>query len=79
MKILLTADLHFRPKWFDWLIGESAKFDLMCIAGDLLDIFAKEPRADQAREVSRLLRRLAQRTRLALCSGNYKCRAPDFK
>jgi hypothetical protein len=28
-------------------------------------------RADQAREVSRLLRRLAQRTRLALCSGNH--------
>jgi hypothetical protein len=39
IKLLLTADLHFRVHWFHWLIEEVPDFDLVCIAGDLLDIF----------------------------------------
>jgi Icc-related predicted phosphoesterase len=37
MKLLLTADLHFRLHWFRWLIEQAPDFDLVCIAGDLLD------------------------------------------
>jgi Icc-related predicted phosphoesterase len=71
MKILITADLHYREHWLRWLIEQGANYDLICIAGDLLDMFKGEPRMEQARGVSRLLRELATVTRVAVCSGNH--------
>jgi Icc-related predicted phosphoesterase len=59
MKLLLTADLHFRIHWFRWLIEQAPSYDLVCIAGDLLDMFNVESTMGQAREVSRLIRELA--------------------
>ena len=38
MELLITADLHFRLHWFQWLIEQGPSYDLVCIAGDLLDI-----------------------------------------
>ena len=66
MKILLTADLHFRLHWFSWLIKEGAGYDLVCIAGDLLDMFRSESRLERACEVKRLLQELAD-IRMILC------------
>ena len=43
MRILLTADLHFKENWYRWLIGHQADFGLICIAGDLLDMFFPVP------------------------------------
>jgi DNA repair exonuclease SbcCD nuclease subunit len=71
MKILITADLHYREYWFQWLLGRAADCDLICLAGDLLDMFRQEPRILQAREVSRWSRALANVTRVAICSGNH--------
>jgi predicted phosphodiesterase len=70
MKILITADLHYREQWFR-LLSRAAKWDLVCIAGDLLDMFNAEPRIVQARTVSRWIRELARVTRVAICSGNH--------
>jgi predicted MPP superfamily phosphohydrolase len=71
MKLLLTADLHFRLHWFRWLIEQAPDFDLVCVAGDLLDMFKSETRLEQAREIARLLRELADRVPAAVCSGNH--------
>jgi predicted phosphodiesterase len=71
MKILITADLHFRLHWFRWLIEQGANYDLVCISGDLLDMFKFESRTEQAREVSRWIRELAKATWVAVCSGNH--------
>jgi DNA repair exonuclease SbcCD nuclease subunit len=71
MKLLLTADLHFRVHWFRWLIEQARDFDLVCIAGDLLDMFNSAPRTAQAREVRNLLRKLADVVPVAICSGNH--------
>ena len=71
MKLLLTADLHFRIHWFRWLIEQVPSYDLVCIAGDLLDMFKFESRMEQAREVSRLIRELADIVPVAVCSGNH--------
>src|SRR4029077_9345729 len=71
MKILLTADLHYREEWFRWLSTRAGDYDLICIAGDLLDMFCREPRMVQAMEVSRWIRELAKITRVAICSGNH--------
>jgi predicted phosphodiesterase len=71
MKILITTDLHYREHWFRWLIEKGTKYHLICIAGDLLDMFNGEPRMEQAREVTRWIRELAAVTRVAVCSGNH--------
>ena len=70
MKILITADLHYRQQSFR-LLSRAAEWDLVCIAGDLLDMFNAEPRIVQARTVSRWVRELAKVTRVAICSGNH--------
>jgi DNA repair exonuclease SbcCD nuclease subunit len=70
MKILITADLHYREQWFG-LLNRAAEWDLVCIARDLLDMFNAEPRIVQARTVSRWIRELAKVTRVAICSGNH--------
>jgi predicted phosphodiesterase len=70
MKILVAADLHYREQWFR-LLERSRDYDLICIAGDLLDMFNAEPRIVQARTVSRWIRELAKVTRVAICSGNH--------
>jgi hypothetical protein len=71
MKILLTADLHYRLPWYQWLIDQGPKYDLVCIAGDFLDIFNDEPRENHARVASVLVRELGRLTRVAVCSGNH--------
>jgi predicted MPP superfamily phosphohydrolase len=71
MKLLLTADLHYHLHWFRWLIEEAPNFDLVCIAGDLLDMFKSETQTEQAREITRVIRELADIVPVALCSGNH--------
>ena len=71
MKVLLTADLHSNPGWFRWLEEEAGKYDLICIAGDLLDAFSKVVLGDQAAQVKGFLYRLAGKTSVAVCSGNH--------
>jgi len=38
MKCLLTSDLHYTLKQFDWVISVAQNFDVVVIAGDHLDI-----------------------------------------
>src|SRR3984893_4888756 len=71
MKLLLTADLHFRVDWFRWLLEQAPNYDLICIAGDLLDMFEAKSTREQAREVSRLIKELADIAPVAVCSGNH--------
>jgi len=71
MRLLLTADLHFRLHWFRWLIEQASNFDLICIAGDLLDMFKSETRLEQAREVRTLVKELADIVPVAVCPGNH--------
>lgn len=38
MKILIVSDIHYSLKQFDWLLKVAHNFDLIVIAGDLLDV-----------------------------------------
>jgi predicted MPP superfamily phosphohydrolase len=71
MKLLLAADLHFRIRWFHSLIEQAQCYDLVCIAGDLLDMFNSKTRMQQAREIGQLIRKLADIVPVAICSGNH--------
>ena len=46
-------------------------YDLVCIAGDLLDMFRSETRIEQACEIRTLIRALAGIVPVAVCSGNH--------
>lgn len=72
MRILLLADLHSDHVWCDWLVQQARLFDLVCVAGDLLDMFA----ADEAGQIDYLRKRwlpamIHTGVLLALCSGNH--------
>lgn len=69
MKILHVSDLHSNLAWFNWLVCAAADYDLICLAGDLLDAGQPDTNADQMREISAILGRIS--TKLALCSGNH--------
>ena len=58
MKLPIVADLYFRRHWFQWLIKRGRSPELVCIAGDLLDMFKPETRMEQARETAVLIREL---------------------
>jgi Icc-related predicted phosphoesterase len=61
MKILLTSDLHLSLPWFEWLIAKSPAFNLVCIAGDFLDLFSKEPKANMSHKCKTIFETLPSR------------------
>jgi Icc-related predicted phosphoesterase len=71
MKILLTADLNCNSEWFRWVEEQASEYEIISIAGDLLDIFSKVAIENQLVLVMEFLRRLAQKTSVAVCSGNH--------
>lgn len=70
MKILHVSDLHGRLPWLRWLVRESAKYDLVCVTGDILDLGGIHCVPEtQIQSVSPYLH--AMRAPVALCSGNH--------
>lgn len=69
MRILHLSDLHAVNGHFEWVIKEQARYDLVCITGDLLDANPLKDVGDQLGRVIRHLERI--RKPLALCSGNH--------
>ncbi len=71
MKILAVADLHYALKQFDWLTQVAPDFDLLVIAGDLLDISSPVDGRTQIAVLLKYLQRLQGMTQLVICSGNH--------
>ena len=77
MKCLLVSDLHYALKQYDWVAGVAGDYDLVVIAGDHLDISATLPVQAQVVAIVKHLRRLGERTRLLVSSGNHDLTARD--
>lgn len=71
MNLLLVADQHYALKQFDWILSVAADHDAVVIAGDLLDGSSLVPQHAQIVVVTEYLRRLSERTRVFVCSGNH--------
>jgi Icc-related predicted phosphoesterase len=71
LRILLVADLHYSLPQFDWVLETAAKYDVVVIAGDLLDIGSSVDPGTQIVVVLKYLQRLRQQTRVLVCSGNH--------
>ena len=75
MRILLTSDLHYKLRQYDWLIGAAAAFDAVVIAGDHIDASLPVPSIVQIAALSASFTAVAQKTRLLVCSGNHDLNA----
>jgi len=71
MRGLLVSDLHYALKQFDWVYQVADRFDLVVIAGDSLDVSGIAAIGAQIVVVSKYIRRLAERTRVIVSSGNH--------
>lgn len=69
MQILHSSDFHSNDQWYRWLINESEKYDLVCLAGDQIDLNPHRLPGAQADRVLAHLRQL--QCPLAVCSGNH--------
>jgi Icc-related predicted phosphoesterase len=71
MKMLVVADVHYALRQYDWLLGVAGDFDLVVLAGDLLELSSIVERRAQVVVVKTYLEQLADKTRIAVCSGNH--------
>ena len=75
MRILLTSDLHYKLRQYDWVIGAASGFDAVVIAGDHIDAFLPVPSAVQIAALSASFAAVARESRLLVCSGNHDLNA----
>ena len=71
MKLLFVADLHYSLPQFDWVAKEAGNYDLVVVAGDLLDISSVLELDVQIVVVLRYLNQISQHAPLVVCSGNH--------
>jgi len=71
MRLLCVSDLHYSLRQFDWLAENGSAYDLVIIAGDLLDMASSVYLDTQAAVVEQYLVKLAQLVPLVVCSGNH--------
>ena len=76
MKLLCTADLHYRLPQLDWLVEQADDVDVVIIPGDLLQVIGAAPLEVQIVVVSKYLQRLADRTLVLASSGNHDLDGP---
>lgn len=65
------SDLHYALRQFDWLLRAADDFDVVVLAGDLLDIASPVAPDAQIAVVTEYVARLSARTEVVVCSGNH--------
>ncbi len=71
MKILIVSDLHYSLRQFDWLVANCGDYDMVIIAGDLMELASAVDTDTQAAVVGQYFRKLASQKPLIVCSGNH--------
>ena len=77
MRILLVADLHYSLPQLDWVVEAAPRFDVVVLAGDLLDISSAVDLDAQIVVVLQYLALLRASTRVIVSSGNHDLTGPD--
>ena len=77
MRLLAVADLHYSLPQFDWVLEVAPDFDVVVLAGDLLELASIVDRRAQAIVVRKYFDRLRAVTRLVICSGNHDLDSPQ--
>ncbi len=69
MKILHLSDLHLNRAWLAWARRQAPHYDLVCVSGDLLDMFSRQVPLNGMVVIKEWADEFPGR--LALCSGNH--------
>jgi Icc-related predicted phosphoesterase len=77
MKCLLVSDLHYALKQLDWLHAAAARFDVVVVAGDHLDISSAVALEAQIVVILKYMQRTQRRARLVVSSGNHDLTATN--
>ena len=77
MKWLVVSDLHYGLRQYDWVCEVASDFELVVIAGDLLDLRSVVPIEAQSVAVTAQVGRIGARGWLAACSGNHDLDSRD--
>lgn len=77
LKILVVSDLHYSLPQLDWLVRMAPRYDLVIVAGDLVDTASSVTLSAQMLVIRKYLDRLRQATRVILCSGNHDLDSED--
>lgn len=75
MRLLLTSDLHYQLRQYDWLIQAAPRFDAVVIAGDHLDTALSLPGTVQMAALRASFAAIARSTQLLVSSGNHDLNA----
>ena len=75
MKILHLSDLHLDRQWLDWSLQEAKLHDLVCVSGDLLDMFSRKGHFWGVLAIKKWADSFP--ANLALCSGNHDGSSPE--
>lgn len=71
MKILVLADLHYSLKQLDWVKSQGGKYDLIVIAGDVLDLGSGVELDVQIVVIEKYLKQFSHRNTVLISSGNH--------
>jgi len=71
MRLLLVSDLHYGLRQYDWVAESAPDFDVVVIAGDMLDLRSVVPIPAQTVAIAAQLARIGARGTLAAASGNH--------
>lgn len=71
MRILVVSDLHYSLPQFDWTLANAGRYDLLVVAGDLLDVSGFVDPGSQVVVVRKYLQRLRSVVPVVVCSGNH--------
>ena len=73
--MLVVSDLHYTLKQFDWVLHAAPDYDVVVLAGDLLDIRSRVEPDAQIAVVLEYLARMTAHTTVVACSGNHDLNA----
>lgn len=76
MKILHLSDLHLNRAWLAWAHEQADHHDLVCVSGDLLDMFSRQSPLHGMLAIKQWADQFP--SRLALCSGNHDGNGPEL-
>lgn len=71
MKVLCVSDIHYSLKQFDWLAQHCEGYDLVVLAGDLMELGSYVDPDTQAAVVEQYFRRICAKVPVVACSGNH--------
>jgi Icc-related predicted phosphoesterase len=77
MKLLLVADLHYALRQFDWILREATNYDLVVLAGDVLDIAGYLDLDVQIVVILKYLDQIRRKRPLIVSSGNHDADVKD--